>query len=82
MKVQYVDEYSDNIESKYKLCLAIAKRAKELGDYLSAKRNMERVSVIKPLVDIDSQDPLEIAFAEVKAGKVTFGKVKEESEQS
>ena len=82
MKVQYVDEYTDNIDSKYKLCLAIAKRAKELGDYLSAKRNMERVSVIKPLVDIESHDPLEIAFNEVKEGKITFKKKKKESGQS
>ncbi len=80
MKVQYVDEYSDNIDSKYELCLAIAKRAKELGDYLSAKRNLERVSVIKPLVDIESHDPLEIAFTEVKEGKITFGKKKAEPE--
>ncbi len=79
MKVQYVDEYSDNIDSKYKLCLAIAKRAKELGSYLSAMRNMERINIMKPLVDIESRDPLEIAFAEIKEGKVTFGKKIEDS---
>lgn len=77
MKVQYIDEYNKVIDSKYKLCIAAAKRARELGEYLSAQRNMERINVIKPLVDIESHDPLEIAFNEIKEGKVTFVKKKE-----
>ncbi|MES0341989.1 MAG: DNA-directed RNA polymerase subunit omega, partial [Candidatus Humimicrobiaceae bacterium] len=32
MKVQFVDEYKKNVDSKYKLCLAVAKRARELGE--------------------------------------------------
>lgn len=77
MKVQYIDEYNKVIDSKYKLCIAAAKRARELGEYLSAQRNMERINVIKPLVDIESHDPLEIAFNEIKEGQVTFVKKKE-----
>ena len=78
MKVQFVDEYQKNVDSKYKICLAVAKRARELGDYLSAQRNMERVNIIKPLVDIDSLDPLEIAFQELKEEKIAFEIKKEE----
>ena len=78
MKVQFVDEYQKNVDSKYKICLAVAKRARELGDYLSAQRNMERVNIIKPLVDIDSFDPLEIAFQELKEEKIAFEIKKEE----
>ena len=63
MKVQFTDE---------------AKRARELGDYLSAQTNMERVSIIKPLVDIDSYDPLEIAFQELKEEKIAFEVKKKE----
>ena len=66
MDAQFFDDYKENIDSKYKLCIAVAKRARELGDYLSAKRNMERISVVKPLVDTESHDPLEIAFNEFK----------------
>jgi len=77
LKVQFLDEYENNIESKYKLCVAVARRARELGDYLSAKRNMERINIIKPLVDIDSYDPLEIAFQELKENKIKFGIKKE-----
>lgn len=80
MKVQYIDEYKKSINSKYKLCIAAAKRARELGDYLSAQKNMERISVVKPLVDVESHDPLEIAFNEIKEEKVTFEKKKKESE--
>lgn len=79
MKVQYLDEYNNSIDSKYKLCIAVAKRARELGEYLSAQKNMERINVIKPLVDIESHDPLEIAFNEIKEGKVTFEEKKKES---
>ncbi|MCJ7472858.1 MAG: DNA-directed RNA polymerase subunit omega [Actinobacteria bacterium] len=78
MKVQFVDEYEKNVDSKYEICLAVAKRARELGDYLSAQRNMERVNIIKPLVDIDSLDPLEIAFQELKEEKIAFEIKKEE----
>ncbi len=77
MKVQYVDEYRENTDSKYKLCILVAKRARELGEYLSAQKNMERISVIKPLVDVESRDPLEIAFNEIKEGKIIYKKKKE-----
>lgn len=77
MKVQYVDEYKENADSKYKLCILVAKRARELGEYLSAQKNMERISVVKPLVDVESRDPLEIAFNEIKEGKVIYKKKKE-----
>ena len=77
MKVQYVDEYKESTNSKYKLCILVAKRARELGEYLSAQKNMERINVVKPLVDVESHDPLEIAFNEIKEGKIIFKKKKE-----
>jgi DNA-directed RNA polymerase subunit K/omega len=80
LKVQFTDEYEKNVDSKYKICLAVSKRARELGDYLSAQRNMERVNIIKPLVDIDSYDPLEIAFQELKEEKIAF-EIKKEKEK-
>jgi len=81
VKIQFFDEYDNNIKSKYKLCMAVAKRARELGDYLVAARNMERVNIVRPLVDIDSYDPLEIAFGEIKENKVAFDIPKEEEEK-
>jgi DNA-directed RNA polymerase omega subunit len=81
VKIQFFDEYEKNIKSKYKLCMAAAKRARELGDYLVAARNMERVNIVRPLVDIDSYDPLEIAFDEIKDSKIEFDIPKEEEEE-
>ena len=81
MKIQFFDEYEDSVKSKYKLCMAVAKRARELGEYLVAARNMERVNIVRPLVDIDSYDPLEIAFTEVKESKIEFDTPKEEEEK-
>jgi len=30
MKMQFVDEFEKDIKSKYKLCMAVSKRAREL----------------------------------------------------
>ncbi|MDZ7836470.1 MAG: DNA-directed RNA polymerase subunit omega [Actinomycetota bacterium] len=67
-EVPYIDTYIKKLDNKYNLCIAVAKRARELGSYMSAKRNMERVNVVPPLVDIDSRDPLEIALNEIRGG--------------
>lgn len=78
MKIQFFDEYEKDIKSKYKLCRAVSVRARELGEYFTAARNMERVNIVKPLVDIDSQDPLEISFTEMKEKMIEFDIKKEE----
>jgi DNA-directed RNA polymerase omega subunit len=75
MELTDVDQLLNDIDSKYSLCIALAKRARELGSYLTAKRNMERVNVVPPLVEIESHDPLEIALTELKDKKVSFVRV-------
>jgi DNA-directed RNA polymerase omega subunit len=80
MKMHFLDEYEKSIKSKYKLCIVVSMRARELGEYLAAARNMERVNIVKPLVDIESSDPLEIAFQEIKEKKVGLD-IKEEEEK-
>lgn len=72
MKVHCMDECGKNIDSRYKLCVLVSKRASELVKYLFAQRRMERTRIIGPLVNTESHDPLEIAFNEVKEGKVTL----------
>jgi DNA-directed RNA polymerase subunit omega len=71
-EVPYIDTYIKKIDNKYNLCIAVAKRARELGNYMSAKRNMERINVVPPLVDIESSDPLEIALNEIREGAVSY----------
>jgi DNA-directed RNA polymerase omega subunit len=77
MELMDIDQLLTVIDSKYSLCIALAKRARELGSYLTAKRNMERVNVVPPLVEIESHDPLEIALNELKDNKVSFVRVKD-----
>lgn len=74
-----IDALNNINESKYSICIALAKRARELGLYNAAKRNMERVSVMPPLIEDNIEDPLELAINEIKQGKVNFTKVKDES---
>jgi DNA-directed RNA polymerase omega subunit len=75
MELTDIDQLLNDIDSKYSLCIALAKRARELGSYLTAKRNMERVNVVPPLIEIESHDPLEIALTELKDKKVSFVRV-------
>jgi DNA-directed RNA polymerase omega subunit len=72
-----IDQLVTTVGSKYSLCISLAKRARELGSYMTAKRNMERINVIPPLIDTESHDPLEIALAELKNDKVSFVRVKD-----
>lgn len=76
MELIDIDQMLNNIGSEYSLCILLAKRARELGSYFIAKRNMERLNVVPPLVEIESHDPLEVAIAEIKDNKVSFVRVK------
>ena len=77
MDIHNTDELLKIVDSKYSLCIALAKRARELGIYLSAKKNMERVNVIAPLAAMESEDPLEIAMQELLENKISFIRVKD-----
>jgi len=77
MSLPNIDELIDKVDSKYTLCIEMAKRSRELADYFQAKKNMERTNIIMPLAEIDSVDPLEIAFNEIKEGKIDYVRVKD-----
>jgi len=70
MKVQYIDQHK--VDNRYRLCVLVAKRANELSEFLHAQSKMRRTKIIGPLVNTESLDPLEIAFEEVKEGKVAL----------
>jgi|LGVF01.2.fsa_nt_gb DNA-directed RNA polymerase omega subunit len=71
MELPDVEELIESAGSKYSLCIIVSKRAKDLGEYISARKKMERINVIHPLVDIETDDPMEIAFSEMKEGKIS-----------
>ena len=72
-----IDDLVSVVDSKYSLCICLSKRSRELGAYIVAKRNMERINIMPPLVEIDSNDPLEIAIQELKEKKISFTRVKD-----
>jgi len=78
MDIYKVDSLTEAVGGKYSLCIALAKRARELGHYMTAKRNMERVNVVPPLVEIDSEDPLEITIQELRENKLNFSQINEQ----
>ncbi|MDD5658410.1 MAG: DNA-directed RNA polymerase subunit omega [Actinomycetota bacterium] len=77
MSLPNIDELIDKVDSKYTLCIEMAKRTRELADYFQAKKNMERTNIIEPLIETNSIDPLEIAFNEIKEGKIDYVRVKD-----
>ena len=77
MSLPNIDELMDKVDSKYTLCIEMAKRSRELADYFQAKKNMERTNIIMPLAETESVDPLEIAFNEIKEGKIDYIRVKD-----
>jgi DNA-directed RNA polymerase subunit omega len=77
MGLPNIDELINKVDSKYTLCIEIAKRARELADYFKAKKNMERTNIIPPLSSIDSTDALEVALNEIKEGKISYVRVKD-----
>ena len=56
MELPDVEELIESAGSKYSLCVAVAKRARNLGGYISARKKMERINVIHPLLDIETDD--------------------------
>jgi len=52
-------DHSNSIDSKFRFAIIVAKRAKQL------------INGAKPLVEIEAQNPLTIAIAEVRQGLVT-----------
>lgn len=77
MSIPNVDTLLEAVDSKYTLCIIIAKRSRELADYFRAKRNMERTNLIGPLYETEITDPLEIAFKEVKERKIGYIRIKD-----
>ena len=77
MEIYNIDDLVEDMDGKFSLSIILAKRARELGFYLSAKKNLERTSIVPPLIDDYTEDPLEIAMQELHEGKLKFTRVKD-----
>ncbi len=78
MKIYNIDDVLDKVDSKYSLCIALARRSREVGLYLAAKKNMERVNIIPPLAKNESDDPVGIALQELREGKVIVERARDD----
>ena len=78
MNMPNIEDLIRNVGNKYTLCIQVSKRAREIADYLTARDKMERTNIIQPSVDIQSNDPLEIALNEIKEGKIGFVRKEDE----
>ena len=65
----FVEELIDQLGSSYDLVVAAAKRARQLRDGA------------RPLVDIDSNNPLTIALQEIAEGKIILKPLEETEEE-
>jgi DNA-directed RNA polymerase omega subunit len=77
LKIYNIDDLVEDMDGKFSLSIILAKRARELGFYLSAKKNMERTSIVPPLIENYGEDPLEIAMQELHEGKLKFTRIKD-----
>ena len=56
-----LEELLDQVESKYALVIATAKRARQVKDGSL------------PMVDVDSSNPVTVALEEIATGKISVG---------
>jgi DNA-directed RNA polymerase subunit omega len=75
-----IDELLDSVDSKYRLVLFAAKRARQINAYYSqlGEGLLENVG---PLIDVDhNEKPLSIALREIDAGVLQYNEVDPEAE--
>jgi DNA-directed RNA polymerase subunit omega len=75
-----IDELLDNVDSRYGLVVAAAKRARQINEYTATLGLNESLGIPGPQVHTRSQHPLSIAIEELRAGILEVG-FKERAEE-
>ncbi len=65
-----IDELLEQVDSRYGLVLASARRAREINDYTATLGLNESLGIPGPQVHTRSQHPLTIAIEELRDGKL------------
>ncbi len=68
-----IDELLREVDSRYGLVLASAKRAREINEYTATLGLNESLGIPGPQVHTRSQHPLSIAIEELRSGKLELG---------
>ena len=68
-----VDELLDEVDSRYGLVIATAKRARQINEYTATLGLNDALGIPGPQVHTRSQHPLSIAIEELREGKLEVG---------
>jgi DNA-directed RNA polymerase subunit omega len=68
-----IDELLREVDSRYGLVLASAKRARQINEYTATLGLNESLGIPGPQVHTRSQHPLGIAIEELRSGKLELG---------
>lgn len=79
----YIDDLKNKIGNRYILTILASKRARHIKSRINADKYMRICKWPKPLLETDSEKPLNIALEEIAEGKIYYkeSKKKEEKEQ-
>ncbi len=67
-----VEELLDHSDSRFTLVMEVAKRGRQINDYLNAIRRQELTNIKGPQITAVTKQPLSIAIEEVAQGKIEF----------
>ena len=68
-----IDELLDEVDSRYGLVVATAKRARQISEYTATLGLNDALGIPGPQVHTRSQHPLSIAIEELREGKLKVG---------
>lgn len=75
MRRYKIEKLLTNLDSKYALVIASAKRARQINDYLNSVKKQELPTVVAPQVPLEvaiKSEPLAIALEEIENGQIAF----------
>ncbi len=70
-----IDDLLDKTKSRYTLIIAVAKRARQIKDYLNAVKRHEIPHVVPPQVDLEEtvkEEAISIALKELADSKLEY----------
>jgi len=65
-----IDELMAQVDSRFTLAVASAKRARQINQYFNSLRGLVKCDYVSPRVDIKSKKPLTIALEEIGQKKI------------
>jgi len=67
-----IDELLAQVDSRFTLAVASAKRARQINQYFNSLRGLVKCDYVPPRIDTKSKKPLTIALEEIRQKKIEF----------